>query len=180
MAPPTRRKLTPLGPRIAKAFYDGATKAIKNANIALVQNDGIFAPKGGQKTNALEWLGDGDWVNIKEVPLAIDSKDDTVKTGGDLMYSFVGASIINYAWRKQGVYLACYTMSKDECECPVVFVLAPRLRWPGGIPLLTYRNPPSQGPEDGHERRAETVLQWPRMLLPVVRCPPRFPNQLAL
>lgn len=90
---------------------------MSNANVALVENDGIFTPEGGQRSNALDWLGNGDWVTDETIPLVRNTKDKSVPKGGELMYSFVGASIVNFAWHEQGVYIACYTMSENDCEC---------------------------------------------------------------
>mgnify|MGYP001582639842 CR=1 FL=1 len=58
---------------------------------------------------------DGDWVDYREIPVVSGSVSATDVENAFFQLTF--ANLVNYAWRQQVIYLACYPMSQETCEC---------------------------------------------------------------
>lgn len=80
----------------------------------LIKEDGSY--KDGERNTNLAIYSNsvetGEWVDYR----LIEMSEQEVSTLADHLYQLLSISLINFAWRQQYVYIACYPMGRDVCS----------------------------------------------------------------
>lgn len=96
--------------RLTDVISQGARTTFDKANAATVAGNGSWP--GARQVHDL--FQDGDWVDYREIPVISGSV--SVTDVENAFFQLTVANLVNYAWRQQVVYLACYPMSQETCE----------------------------------------------------------------
>jgi hypothetical protein len=96
--------------RLTDVMTQGARTTFDKANQAIVAGNGSWP--GSRQVHDL--FQDGDWVDYREIPVV--SGDQSVTDVENAFFQLTVANLVNYAWRQQVVYLACYPMSQETCK----------------------------------------------------------------
>lgn len=96
--------------RLTDVMSQGARTTFDKANAAIVAGNGSWP--GARQVHDL--FQDGSWVDYREIPVVSGSV--SVTDVENAFFQLTVANLVNYAWRQQVVYLACYPMSQETCE----------------------------------------------------------------
>ena len=81
---------------------------------ALVQRSGVFTDGSNNKIVSVDELfHDGTFVDYRTIPII--NSDQTKLRVADRYFQFLSIAVVNWAWRQQGAYIACYPMPESIC-----------------------------------------------------------------
>ncbi|KFY96783.1 hypothetical protein V498_02481 [Pseudogymnoascus sp. VKM F-4517 (FW-2822)] len=96
--------------QLTDVMSQGARSTFDKANAAIVAGNGSWP--GTRQVHDL--FQDGSWVDYREIPVVSGSV--SVTDVENAFFQLTVANLVNYAWRQQVVYLACYPMSQETFD----------------------------------------------------------------
>ncbi|KFY99091.1 hypothetical protein V500_01463 [Pseudogymnoascus sp. VKM F-4518 (FW-2643)] len=96
--------------QLTDVMSQGARTTFDKANAAIVAGNGSWP--GARQVHDL--FQDGSWVDYREIPVVSGSV--SVTDVENAFFQLTVANLVNYAWRQQVVYLACYPMSQETFD----------------------------------------------------------------
>lgn len=98
---------------IAFKWINQSRETLDTEYAQLIKGNGSYKD-GGRNTNLAIYSNSvetGEWVDYR----LIEMSEQEVSTLADHLYQLLSISLINFAWRQQYVYIACYPMGRDVC-----------------------------------------------------------------
>lgn len=101
--------------RVAHGFINSSRTVIQNMHDSLINDDGTFE---SPMQSITEFFDEGAMVDHAKIPLISTDKGFGIsETDLAGFYSnWLHAKILNWAWRRRGVYILAFEMSREECK----------------------------------------------------------------
>ncbi len=68
----------------------------------------------------------GEWVDYRLTKMSTEAISELANH----LYQLLSIALINFAWRQQYVYIACFPMGRDVCKCFFFFFTSPSISRP--------------------------------------------------